>query len=934
MDGERSQWRQAETQGLANLRDRCFARVGARLFETGAASEPERYRVVDFIGKGEMGVVVSAWDTALERQVAIKKVVCASPDHATAVSGEVRETSVLASWSHPNVVTVYDVFSCGDEVSIVMELLKGQTLRGWLRSERREPAGIVAAFEQAGQGLAAAHRNGVVHCDFKPSNAIMGDDGRVRVVDFGIARLLEQPRSMQDRGVAPERGQSTNSSFVGTGRYAAPEQHRGLATAASDQFSLCLSLYEALCSEHPFEDDDAASARRRAVPSTWAAIPRRIRSALSRGLALRPEQRWPSVEAFLARLTPRSTRAWGWSALLGAGAVAVVAAWGPYADACAEMTANADEVWNQSRRAEIGRAFGEAELPHAAQAWAEVEFRVDAWVEPWHGAVAQVCSEADPDGGTAAHTRCLADALEQLDAFLEALEGGRTAAVESAIAVAGRLPSPVTCVAADPGVEIEGPSAGSLAVHRARSHFDLGDPRAALSIAGDALEAAGQETNAGALVDLLIMVGASHAMLGDPDEAMVAFERAAVLAAEATDDRRWLRAVLARVEMTQDEGQYEATRRELKTATTIAQRLPPDDPLQARVLSSRGLMARLAGDVAGSLALERAAAAAYLEHGDRQRQMAALANGANALTELGRDQQALEELLEASEVAESEFGPWHPTLAGVLLNLGNAYLLSEQLEEARAAYHRALAIVEASHIRQPELIATIETSLAMTFDAELEELSWRTHIGRAKLILESMPNPPQMRLSNVLLSYGNLLRGVGSYAEALEMCEQARRAMQATGFTRPEFAASIAFTQGHSLLELGRPDEAVAELEPALASALETLGRGHHRTTNLARVLARASVATGDCDRAVGLSEEFIDWETSSDDVDPVRAARARLVYAQALTATGELERARAQAEGALEWLDTAPGPTSREDFALRFEVRELIDGLPVLGSG
>ncbi|HWB82329.1 MAG TPA: serine/threonine-protein kinase, partial [Nannocystaceae bacterium] len=166
-----------------------LARARGRLL--GWSDEPTkvgRYRVLERIGTGGMGVIFAAQDDELDRPVAIKIL---RSDVGLGSAGRqrlLREAQAIARLSHPNIVHVYEVGQDEGQVYLAMELVRGPTLRRWCAEAKPPWADIVAMFAKIGEGLAAAHTAGIVHRDFKPDNALVGDDGRPRVIDFGLAR--------------------------------------------------------------------------------------------------------------------------------------------------------------------------------------------------------------------------------------------------------------------------------------------------------------------------------------------------------------------------------------------------------------------------------------------------------------------------------------------------------------------------------------------------------------------------------------------------------------------------------------------------------------------------------------------------------------------------------------------------------------------------
>jgi serine/threonine protein kinase/tetratricopeptide (TPR) repeat protein len=284
--------------------------VRQRLFGgPGEAYRLDRFVVLDRIGHGGMGVVYEAYDPKLERKVALKVLrPSTGEDGAVARQRMLGEARALAKLSHPHIVSVFEVGEHDEQVFIAMELVRGQTLRDYARRPDRTAHRIVEAYVQAARGLAAAHALGLVHRDFKPANALVGDDGRVRVLDFGLAQLHGGAQSVSEGTPAssisegPGAAESPHPTSltrtgmrVGTPAYMAPEQLDGApVTPASDQYAWCVSLVEALTGLPP---------RPGIVrPDALAACPRSLRSILERGLAEDPERRWPSMTTLADRV--------------------------------------------------------------------------------------------------------------------------------------------------------------------------------------------------------------------------------------------------------------------------------------------------------------------------------------------------------------------------------------------------------------------------------------------------------------------------------------------------------------------------------------------------------------------------------------------------------------------------------------------------------
>ncbi len=287
---------------------RMFAKVNERLF--GMPSAPVRigrYRVVDRIGAGAMGVVYSAVDERLGRKLAIKLLHESFNGDPTGRARLLREAQAMARLRHENVVLVYDVGTHGDgdeQVFIAMELVEGRTLDKWQREAPRGHEEVLSRYLQAGKALAAAHRAGVLHRDFKPENVLVDAAGRVRVLDFGLARALAGPAE-GDPADSLSEPLTRTGSILGTPAYMAPEQLRGEPTdARADQFSFCVALYEALYGERPFGSVPRFTAVEITHVPKDSRVPAPLRRVLLRGLADVPDDRHADMDALLAALRP------------------------------------------------------------------------------------------------------------------------------------------------------------------------------------------------------------------------------------------------------------------------------------------------------------------------------------------------------------------------------------------------------------------------------------------------------------------------------------------------------------------------------------------------------------------------------------------------------------------------------------------------------
>jgi tetratricopeptide (TPR) repeat protein/predicted Ser/Thr protein kinase len=461
-----------------------------RLAEEAAQTQLERgqtigrFVVVGLVGRGGMGEVYAAYDPELDRKVAVKvvrpRMSSARDDHGRLL----REAQAIAKLSHPNVVVVYDVGTIDERVFIAMEFVEGKTIGDWLREEKRSRSQILDVFLKAGAGLVAAHRAGLMHRDFKPDNVMIGTDGQVRVMDFGLARLVQSdempmpsPETIDETPSAPtpSSGAYLTASVTQTGvrlgspAYMAPEQFLGKKTdARADQFSFCVALYEALYGERPFAGETALAlqlrvleGKLRPVPAS-SRVPSWLRRILLRGISISPDARFPSLDALLEALSndpAKRARKWifvGTTIALVLTAVGVTRTLASNERTmCSKGGAHFAGIWDvgpdaSDRKGLIHRAFASSGRSYAETAFARVAHLLDQYVKRWTGMYTDACEATNVRGEQSQEVldlrmSCLRDRLESFRALSDVFASADAKVVENAVPAAAALPSLDTC---------------------------------------------------------------------------------------------------------------------------------------------------------------------------------------------------------------------------------------------------------------------------------------------------------------------------------------------------------------------------------------------------------------------------------------------------------------------------------------------------------
>jgi tetratricopeptide (TPR) repeat protein/predicted Ser/Thr protein kinase len=257
----------------------------------------DRYEILQLLGQGGMGAVYKARDIELDRMVALKLIRPDLASHPEILRRFKQELILAREVTHRNVIRIYDLGQASGLRYITMEYVEGRDLRAVLREKGKlTPEEAVPMFRQIAAALEAAHHAGVVHRDLKPQNILVDKDGRVYVMDFGVARSLETP------------GMTQTGALMGTPEYMSPEQAKGMKVdARSDLFSLGIIFYEMLSSVSPFKAETAMATmfkrtQVRAVPLSESGVPVELSDIVAKCLEIDPEKRFGSAREVAQQL--------------------------------------------------------------------------------------------------------------------------------------------------------------------------------------------------------------------------------------------------------------------------------------------------------------------------------------------------------------------------------------------------------------------------------------------------------------------------------------------------------------------------------------------------------------------------------------------------------------------------------------------------------
>ncbi|MEM9460849.1 MAG: serine/threonine-protein kinase, partial [Myxococcota bacterium] len=958
-------------------------RVFEALFRVTA--EPQtlgRYVVQGTLGSGGMGTVLRGFDPQLDRRVAIKVLHREVDDKHTARL--VREAQAMAKLSHPNVVQVFEAGQVEGQTFVAMELVRGQTLREWFQQEPRPHwRRCVEVLCQAGEGLAAAHDEGLIHRDFKPGNAMIDDKGRVRVLDFGLARQVEAIDEAQiptdpedvarllehspvtldsaalavsepdttDDADAPrkahrlEPSQSTPSALrtpltrtgavLGTPAYMPLEQLRGVeADARSDQFSFCVTLWEAVYGRRPFSAPSlmalAVQIAQGDLPPPpkgpkGTKVPAALRRILVRGLARDPAERWPSMPALLTELrqllAPRRRRGLVVGLVVGLAAMGAAVAVPQYLamqQRCTGAPQKLEGVWDPERRQQVQDALLGTALPYAPNTWDRVQQQLDDYATAWTQAHTEVCRATvvraeQSEEAMDLRMTCLHDRRVHLRAMVDELAQADAAVAQKAVTAVASLPTLSRCADVD-ALAADVPPPEDPAVAQRVSALDEQLAQAA------AKEGAGQYDEGLAVATavvaeaktlgyepLLARARARQGMLqqlaGDAKGAAATLQEAygaAVaqrMTAEAAETSAWLVYVQG-----QELARFEDARRWAIHAESHARAVGTDEA-HATYLRNLGTVALAEGKLDQARQLhEQALALVEQTHGSRHPSVATALDSLGHVTHAqGQLDQARQFHERALALQEQLRGPRHPDVANTLNNLGLVEQSKGLPAKARRSYERALTIWQEALGPQHPLVARSLGNLgnlAITQGRLDDALHFHE---RALTIFERVLDPqhPDMAISLTNVGIAAILRG--KLDQARDAHQRARTIFEAAlGPQHPNVATSLE-SLGHVAKARGQLAPARDYYEQALKIREQALGPQHPEVGNALNNLGGVALLQGKPDQAHRFQERALaTWEAALGPEHPMLAyalsglGDALLAQQESAQALVPLERALA----------------------------------------
>jgi tetratricopeptide (TPR) repeat protein len=907
-----------------------------------------RYVVIDRVGAGGMGVVYAAYDPELDRRVALKLLLAESGPGSNSENSDgprrlLREAQAMAKIVHPNVITVYDTGTHDGSVFVAMEFVEGQSLGRWIESER-DWKRVVDVFIDAGNGLAAAHAAGLVHRDFKPDNVMLGDDGRVRVMDFGLARKVE----IEDGDALPAAedlvtmsssqaldAMTRTGALLGTPAYMAPEQYAGgTVSEASDQFAFCVALWESVYRQRPFRGETLAALAFQVSqgeiqpPPADAKAPKALRRILERGLSQRASDRWPSMQALVHELeVSRRPRRWPVLAVAGAAALAIVAyvaggTGGP--DVCRGAEEQLAGVWDEARASEVERGFSATGLEYAAETNERIRPVLDdlaaKWTAGWKDAceAANVRLEQSP-AMLDARMVCLDESRSMLKSTVALLTDADEDVARNAWRMVAAIPDPARCSDLEyVQAAVKPPSDPALAERVAGERERLAEVKAlqkagkyeeSVALARETLTAARELGYDPLVARASLLLAGSLQFDGQYAEARAPAEEAYELARKVGDHEHAAESAGLLTGLVGDRLRKYEEGLIWGRITGVEAGIAKDARVDAHRVANEGVILLRMGDAEAAVEhLERALEMFRAVDGERSPALGdALDNLGNALQTVGRHEDAEKSHRASLAMREVIFGKNHPNLVPPLTNLANVLESEQRPDEALQVHRRALEIARASLGDDHPHTAAVEGNLGKTlyFSGKPEEALG--HLARASEIAKRVLGPghadTKLLTGNYIAVLAAQERWEEAYAESKVMAQARAKEVEATS---PDYHlvwsehADMACHAHHT-------DEGIQLLR-------ELMGREMDEGPRKLRVESERAAALAGCHLLAGQPTDALEWANKSVEIaeesgDRFRLGQSLLGLADAQWTSGQKKAALATIERARESYSKSENP-------------------------
>ncbi len=814
-----------------------------------------RYRLGELVGEGGFGFVYSASDEVLRRRVAIK--LRRNPVSASASDLEdlLHEAKTVAQFHHPNIVRVFDV-GCAPtaipdlvDVFVVMEFLGGRPVNRWLAEDDPHREDVIDVFLQVCNGLTAAHDAGILHCDIKPANIFVTRGGVAKLLDFGLSL-----HTIPEKELETASGRSGQHPRGGTSKYMAPETHLGLPVdASSDQYSLGVTLIEALTGSNPFARVPRAKLVDRKNEGISAehlrksGVPRSLAKTLERMTSPAPEHRFDSVRDVAYELRRWNATSPYW---LAAGTVGLVVAGGlALVQPDPPCSPRPDQLVPLVERAEALSKGWATRPPDEATAGARLHAQMNDFAAAWGEAAASAC----PDG-SAEVRGCLEDGLRAFDALLDTLEHGEARLLTRADRLGDALDSPGKCAQPQTRDPTPPPTSPELRVEVSQIRADLarararqigGDYSSALSLSRQCLRRASRTGFEPLVAEALLRVGHGEAAAGKSRAAAEYLEQAYLLAESHRHDSVASKAAVALVDIHGGPHLFSPERARLwaRRASATLPRVGAAQRDHAALEYHLGGLEYELGALDQAAVHFANAAVGFERLGYHHDVAAAELNGGWAELTRGNVARA-EELMRSSHTRLREHsGPRHPDTLRAQLGLAGIQNQQHRYEVALANYEYVLEnsreVLPDDH---PDLVVMLMGVGHCEFQVGKTEAAL-AHLRETHALAKRTSEPGDLNIAGALSLLALAQADLGQHEEALEGLQAVLDQYQKV-IERPSHQLANAYANvGLELAAVGRHEEATVHFDAAFDSLRPEIDDG--MSTSILARQAHAEVLAG-----------------------------------------------------------------------------------------